>query len=428
MELSGYARGVLYTGEYSRTDASEINSTYGEAALRIRAFTGSRGKIFSELRFRNAFEYKEWINQVNLREAYVDLSLGRFNIRVGQAILAWGRADGINPTNNLTPEDYFVRSPEPDDMHMGNFLIRGQWSILPQLRFESVWVPRYKYSVYRFDLFKMPGSVRFSESPMPEAVWENGSLAAKLDFLFTGFDGSLSWFNGFDPMPGIQPGELSPVLAEELQLEMYARAFRQQTLGLDFSFGMGSFGVRGEAAYRIPGADYRDEVFAPEKDLRYVLQIDRTAGDFSLMAMYVGHCVFNFTSMPGAAGIPDLTDMILDPAQLQDPVALASLDGMITQQVAAFNRVLFDQTEEFSHTLGLRPALGLFHEVFKAEITGTFNINTHEWGIIPGLTWHVSDNLKLRAGGQYFEGPAGSRYDLIAPVFNGAYFEVRYSF
>ena len=38
------------------------------------------------------------------------------------------------------------------------------------------------------------------------------------------------------------------------------------------------------------------------------------------------------------------------------------------------------------------------------------------------------DNLKLGIGGQYFEGPPNTRYDLIAPVFNGGFMELRYTF
>ena len=423
IELNGYARGALYLGEYDVPPASEIKSAYGEAGLKINALSGERGRLFSEMRFRNGNEYNEWVNEFTLREAYADVFLGRFELRAGQTIIAWGRTDAINPTNNLTPQDYFVRSPEPDDMRLGNFLIRGRYNILQQMRFEAVWVPRYRYSVYRFDLFEMPDYVRFSESTLPEAAFDNGSVAAKMDFLFNGFDGSLSWFNGYDPMPGIQSGDIPGTLSQDVVIDMYARAFRQQTLGLDFSFGLGSFGVRGEAAFRDPTEEYRDQVFSPNRDLRYVLEVDRSIGDFSLMAMYMGQYVFGFMEMPVQGGIPEL-----DPQQLQDPAVWAMLGPMMDQQVAAFNRIIFDQTNEIAHTMAVRPALDMFHGVSKLEVFGLYNFSTEEWSLLPRLTWNVSDNLRLSVGGQYFEGPVNTRYDLIAPVVNGGYFELRYSF
>ena len=422
-ELSGYGRGVAYLGEYSMPSSSEIKSAFGEASLRINAFSGDLGRLYSDLRFRSGFEYNNRINEFQVREAYGDVYLGNFELRAGQAIIAWGRTDAANPTNNLTPQDYFVRSPEPDDMRLGNFLLRGRYSILPQLRLEAVWVPVYKYSTYRFDLFEMPDLIVFSESPLPAATINNGSIAAKIDFLFNRFDGSLSWFNGFDPMPGIQAGEIPGSPSGEMIIDMYARAFRQQTLGLDFSFGLGSFGVRGEAAFRDPAPEYREQVFAPQRDLRYVLETDRSFGDFNLMLMYMGQYVFDFTDIPVQGGIPDI-----DPMQFQDPALLAMLGAMMEQEVAGFNRIIFDQTNEITYTLGLRPSLTMFHGVSKIEVFGMYNFSTDEWGLFPRLTWDVTDNIKLSFGGQYFKGAVNTRYDLIAPVFNSGFFELKYSF
>ncbi len=421
--LNGYGRAAMYMGEYNLPSTPEIRSAYGEASLKIGARAGTRARLNSELRFRNGFEYGEWINRLTLREAYADLYLGRFELRAGQAIVAWGRADAFNPTNNLTPQDYFVRSPEPDDMRLGNFLFRGRYSITPSLRLEAIWVPVYRYSVYRFDLFEMPDYVGFTQSRFPDAALKNGSFAAKIDLLFNRFDGSLSWFSGYDPMPGIQPGEIPQEPGENFNLEMYARAFRQQTLGLDFSFGMGSFGVRGEAAFRLPAAEDRDEIFIPQTDLRYVLEVDRSFGNFSLMAVYMGQAVFDFSMMPMVGTIPDV-----DPRVLQDPQIWALIGPAMDQQLASFNRIVFGQTQEISHTAALRPALRMFHGVSELEVFGLYNFSTGEWSLVPRLTWQATDNLKLSMGGQYFEGPDNTLYQLIAPVFNNGFMEMRYSF
>ena len=101
---------------------------------------------------------------------------------------------------------------------------------------------------------------------------------------------------------------------------------------------------------------------------------------------------------------------------------------MMEQEVAGFNRIIFDQTKEVSHTVGLRPSLTMFHGVSMIEVFSMYNFSTEEWGLFPRLTWDVTDNLKLSIGGQYFEGGVKTRHDLIAPVFNSGYFELRYSF
>ena len=55
-----------------------------------------------------------------MREAYVNAYLGPFDLRLGKQIIVWGRADALNPTNNLTPVDFRIRSPLEDDIRLGN--------------------------------------------------------------------------------------------------------------------------------------------------------------------------------------------------------------------------------------------------------------------------------------------------------------------
>jgi hypothetical protein len=423
IQMNGFIRGDLYLGDKTAPLVSGIRSGYGEVALKMSYSGLERVRVYTEVRIRSGYEYNQWIGEIQLREAYADLSLGNFDLRIGQQVISWGRADGINPTHSLTPQDYFVRSPETDDMNMGNLMFRGQFSPIDEFRIEAVWVPVYKYSVYRFDLFDVPDYVDFKESKQPQANLKNGTFAIRAEWFYSSFDGSISWFSGYDPMPGIEPAALPETPMEDFSMIMYKRAFRQQTLGLDFSSGRGSFGVRGEAAIRIPDRDYNGEIFAPRSDIRYVLGIDRVLGNFSILAMYAGQFVIDFTKTAGPSGIPDI-----DPLQLQDPAAWDMLDPMMDQQLEGFNRIIFNQTRQITHSLGMRPALSLFYDVLEAEIFSLYNFTTEEWNIHPKITWRVSDNVKLIAGGQYFCGPENTMYDMIAPVFNGGFLEIRYTF
>ena len=423
VQLNGFARGVLYAGPYQSASLTELRSGYGQAAFKVNAFSGNRGKLFSEIRFRSGFEYNDPLQELQLREAYADLYLGPLEVRVGQQIIAWGRADGINPTNNLTPQDYFVRSPEPDDMRMGNFLLRGRYTVKSRIRLEGIWVPVYRHSVYRFDLFDMPGFVNFKEAHRPDATFRNGSFAGKMDLLFDRFDGSVSWFSGYDPMPGITAAPLPDNPGDDPVIDLYARPFRQHTLGLDFSFGLGSFGIRGEAAYRNPDAAYKGKIFVPTRDLRYTLGVDRSIGTFSIMLMYSGQYVFDFEEMQLLTGFPEI-----DPELLKQPAVWEMLGPLMDQQLAGFNRVIFDQTKEISHSLAARPAVSLFHETVDLEVFGQYHFSTREWTLLPRLSWDISDHLGLALGGQYFKGPENTRYELIAPVFNSGFIELRYTF
>src|SRR5262249_13543018 len=58
--------------------------------------------------------------RARLREAYVEISAGQSSsVRVGQQVIAWGRADQINPTDNLTPRDFTLNVPDTADDRLG---------------------------------------------------------------------------------------------------------------------------------------------------------------------------------------------------------------------------------------------------------------------------------------------------------------------
>jgi len=421
--INGYTRGTLYLGEKDMSGSADLKSGYGELGLKISGQLTDNSNFYSEVRFRSGYEYNDFLAETDIREAYATIYPGNFEFRLGKQIIKWGRADGFNPTNNLTPKNFFVRSPAIDDMDIGNFLLSGKYNISPKLRIEGLWVPKYKYSVYRFDLFRMPDYVNFYESSLPDNNLKNSSYATRFEFLFDRFDGSLSWFSGFDPMPGIQPGTLPIPPFETFQLDLYSRAYRQNTLGADLAFAAGALNIRAEAGYRMIDKDDRDALYAPDDDFRLVLGLDRSFGNARFLVQYMGQYVFDYQSMPVLGGMPDI-----DPAMLTNPAVLAQLGGALANEISGFNRIIHGQTEEFSHSLLVRPSYSMLYETLELELAGIVNISTEEWNIVPKLTYSFNDNIKISLGGQYFDGPEHMAYDLIAPVFNGMFAELRYSF
>ena len=420
IELGGYTRGTLYVGENGNN--AEVSSGYGEAALKLRFIPDESLSIFSELRLRGGYEYGSTIIKPELREFYADVSLGRFDLRIGHQIIAWGRADGFNPTDNLTPKNYFVRSPEPDDIRLANNLFLGKYRLSENIRLEGVWVPFYRYSIYRFDLFDMPEYVKFKNPGNLE--WENsgGNLGLKAEFLFPGIDGSVSWFSGFDPQPGIDIVSLSMNL-NGLFLNLGAEAFRHNTIGADFSTSAVGFSIRGEAGLRIPAKKFRDEIFTPGTDLRYVFGIDRSFGNFNFMVQYIGQWVPNFTDMP---------QLMLFNKSDEFPLIDTSMYEMMTEilqeQIHGFNRLIYGQTHRISHSFSVRPSIALFHSILNAEVFCMYNLSTEELMVMPKLSYYISDNWKITLGGQYFSGPTNTLNDIVAPVFNAGFLELKWSF
>ena len=77
-----------------------------------------------------------------LREAYVDVRLGRLDLRLGRQIVAWGRADGVNPTDNLTGDDVTLLVPDEGRPQTrrdrgSRQLLRRRWSQSPHSGYRS---------------------------------------------------------------------------------------------------------------------------------------------------------------------------------------------------------------------------------------------------------------------------------------------------
>jgi len=111
-ELNGYVRGGIYVGPVPGKSGYESKDRYGEAALKLRLRKGQWGDAYSELRFRNTNNSESSASSFTIREAYVSAYLGAFDLRIGQQVVQWGKADGYNPTNVITPLDLLAFSPD----------------------------------------------------------------------------------------------------------------------------------------------------------------------------------------------------------------------------------------------------------------------------------------------------------------------------
>src|SRR5690606_32841844 len=142
-ELSGYVRGTAFMGKIPEYRQGYMQAAYGELSLQLRTKRTEYGDAFGEARMRYGMQGGDPKYEAELREGYVNAYLGPVDIRLGQQIIVWGKADGFNPTNNLTPTNLSIRSPHDDDRRVGNFASRVFLNMEP-LRLEGVWVPMYR--------------------------------------------------------------------------------------------------------------------------------------------------------------------------------------------------------------------------------------------------------------------------------------------
>ena len=141
-------------GKVSGKDRTEVKAGFGEVGTAGRVRMGDWGDGRCEFRFHHGYDGEQVQGGYDVREAYVDLYLGPVDVRFGHQILVWGRADAFNPTDNLTPRDMRVRSPDEDDRRLANLALRTTFNFEP-VRWEWIYVPFYAPSF--FPIFAMSG-------------------------------------------------------------------------------------------------------------------------------------------------------------------------------------------------------------------------------------------------------------------------------
>ncbi len=399
VEINGFVRGALFSGKQTESNDLESKAGYGELGLKFKASKGSWGDAFAEIRFLEGSEYGEPVSKVNIREAYASIYTRRMDFYIGEQIIVWGKADGFNPTNNMTPQNMLVKSADEDDHRESNFLFRGFYTFSP-FRLEMIWIPQYTASALPYRLFPFPEGVVLNEMTLPENNFKESNGAIKLHWEFPAVDGSVSWYQGYMPFPGIKAGDIQ-ISNNGLLIEVIPTPYRMNVFGADFSTTLGSFGLRGELAYRLPEED--EALFhIPNADLQTILGIDRAWGDFSLILQYIGRYVHDFEALQPSE----------DPAYLLEDK----------------NRMIAGQSDEFSHSVSARPALNLRHETITIELLGMYNTTTEEIFLRPKMTCDIADALTLTIGAEIYDGPEGTLYGTVNDALSAVYIEVKGSF
>lgn len=389
VRVDGYVRAGVFGGE------NDVRSHYAEGALKLDVAIGADVSAFSEVRYRADGDSD---HRFDIREAYVSLRSGAFDFRIGEQIVLWGRADGFNPTNNLTPQDFCVFSPEEDDKRIGNFVVKGVFTPHP-LRIEVDWVPAYRPSLFPFIGKSMGDGMGWSNEKRHR--WKDQSFGLKIDWEEASFDLSLSYYNGLHKFAGIG--------YEQGSTEIWLRQepYRLHVIGADFSTSLGDYGLRGEFACSLPCRGSNALYSVPHKQVEYTVGIDRSWGDFGLIVQYVGK------------HIPSADDAAEGPPTAGPPVE---------QMLGRLNRIVFSQHKRWNHSVSIRPSVSLLHETLDVELLGLCQFSTREYFFQPKVSYDVADAVTLAVGGQLFYGPDDRLFGILEKTKNAAFAELKVSF
>jgi len=411
ISLNGYARGSMFGGG----DNYNLASAFAELSLQTQYKKGN-AFLMSDIRFRKGVLFGENDQQLQLKELYAGFKGDKLDVLLGNQIVSWGRTDGFNPTNNITPNDYFFLSANPDDQKESNFMLRMKYRFIPSIELELIGIPFYQASNYRYDLFALGANVSFASTALPAKELKNGSLAARLNFELPDIGWSVSWFRGYDPYHGFDVQNIDWSSGTP-QITNVARPYLKNTLGADMAIPIQSWIVRAELAYnRIENST--DKMYIPYSDLSYVAGLESNWSGFTVIGQYIGKYSPDFITLTP----PTLTDPT-------NPLALMQYaNDQINYGNRLFNRRIFYQQEKTNHAAALSVSKSFGYDAWNAEFAAYYNFTSEEWLIRPKISWKINDSLSASLGGSYMAGPVSSLFDYSAPIMNGGFLELKASF
>jgi len=219
---------------------------------------------------------------LSLRHADLRLRKDTLTVDLGKQFIRWGKADILNPTDRFAPRDFIEVT---DDEFLAVTAARVQFERGAHL-FDIAWAPSFTPS-------RIPVAGNRWSPPPPETladvavieaapIFPRGSqYGGRWNVRQTRYELSLSYFNGFNHLPQFTVGAVAAQPLIALQ-----RAYAPLRMaGADAAIPLKWFTVKGEAAWLSTRSTIADDV------VLYVVQLERQAGELSLVGGYAGEVV-----------------------------------------------------------------------------------------------------------------------------------------
>ncbi len=427
--INGFIRAGAYYDINRKNNYPYLSSGFSDFGLKVESGNSSTYKAFADVRFRYGTEFQKTVSTINIREAFVSFSGKQWNISMGQKILKWGRADFTNPTSRLNPQNLISRSPDREDMDMGNILGAVSWFPSGIINIQAVIVPFYRPSVLIIDPVPLPENTTISRIGGLIADQQLLSYGFRTDIHFRGIDWGISWFDGYDPMPGISLTSFSldltgPVPVATTQLTF--RPYKTKVIGLDFESSIGTVGIRGEAAWSIPYLSYKTNEYIPSEELKWVAGLDWSPGNLRITGEYSGKYIPNFIASVATPLIGTEPDYSMLSGMLTIPGF--DITDYVRQQVGAFNRLYNYQLRKYYNSAGLRIETDLLYGRILPSIYTMYNFTSEDLLFIPEIRYKPTDGLTIVAGAEFFSGKKGSMYDIVHDFMNTIYVALKVDF
>lgn len=343
----------------------------------------------------------------DLREAFVDLRFGQLDLRIGRQIFAWGRADGVNPTDNLTGEDLTLLAPDDDDRRRGTTALRASY-YFGDVSVTGLWLPEFRG--HRFPLPAPPPGMSFVRDARE---WPGDQWAVRVEQTGRAVDWSASYFDGRDLFPDLSidvgiggAGSAQPARAlPGIRLSHH----RVRVAGADMAANVGRFALRAEGAYVDTEDSTGTDPFTKNPFVFLVFGGDRTFREYlNLNLQYLFRFVVDYQPAPA-------------------PMPMDSPGLFLYATVASQQAVLNSQAKRVQHGMSFRVAHKWLRETLEAECAAAAFFGPRGVNIRPKISYAITDHWKVLVGAEIYRGESSSVFGLMRPNTT-TYLEARWSF
>lgn len=374
---AGPSNSLVFTGEVT-AQAKFASDT--QARIEVRGSSpGSDGRSIDGIDGR-------------VLEAYVAHHFAHADLRIGKQIVAWGRADGVNPTDNLSPRDFVTWLPFEDDQRFGVWAARFDVHLKRSLDVGLFFSPLFEPSVIPKPILRSPVT-----EPTLARNLANSQFAVKLNQSTHSLDWSVSYYRGPHLLG---TARLLGVTALGPELEFHHD--RVQAVGADLARSVGRFGLRAEGAWTWPSVTDDGAPAFRRPDLYAVAGLDRTFREH----LYVNGQVFG-RHVQG----------FVDPCAIADPAL---------RYAAVQNAITVGQQDRTSVGYTVRVTHKWLVDTLEAELVLVDEITRNDRFVRPVLSYAVTDHFKVMLGGVIYQGPDDTTFGR-KKLNNRAFVELRYA-
>ena len=327
----------------------------------------------SRFSFNARAQHSDQKSAGRVREAYLEQEFGAFDLRIGRQIIAWGRADRINPSDLLSPRDLRLLSNQDDDQRNGINAMRLRYLATTDT---SITFVAAQFQANQAPQGSLPANTLKASNPQ-RTEW-----AAKLDHAGSGVDWALFAFDGFDRNARYR------VLLSKAAAPLFVADYeRVQAVGGDISSASGAWTWRAEFTHAQLSQDCAMCTTSKRKISRLVAGIDR-----DVISTLNVNLQFFGTYRSRKSAVPNAT-----------PEAIG----------AGLNRL----NREFAPTetgLALRVSDKLLNDKLHWELSVTHDFTGHSSLVRPRLSYAVNDQIKISVGADRYLGKQQSYFGSLA--------------